>query len=921
VRKPRSQPFVLTTVAIVAALGVFSTAAQEPAPPTFRAGVRLVEVDAVVQDKDEHFIDSLTKDDFEILEDGASRPIQQLWTVNIPTDRKVVSTASATPLALVGNEGVDVGRLYVLVLSDGTPAAVRKIARQFITEFLGPTDLMAVVHVANGAATQGLTANRELLLASVDRYRGVNTDTQYEASLGVLKDVAVSLSASTGRRKSVLFIGHGFKLWTPLVTPGSALSGQQIQEGIDARKRSRVFDDLEKAAKRNNVRIYPVDPDGFQPGAPGVSDLAAGGMKGDKVASLRVLAADTGGREIANTNNYAANFARVVRDNSAYYLLTYESAADADGQPHPITVRLRNRPDLSVHQGRLSVIAPAPDVKGRGVGLPRDLSAEARSLLTSCRDCVSSTTLRNEASQLDLFTAVFEGANFNGSILIGTHVPGTSLRLGPKETIELSYVAIDRWGTVRAAERRAFTLNLSADSRARAEQTGVRLLSRLQVPRGQYQIRVTAHQPNGLTAAAGADVDVPDYTEQSLTVSDFVVASSQAAPLLTLQEDALLRNALPAQPTPARRFARNDTLAVFAEIADSHWVLSQEVGVTMTVIAGDGRAVYRGEQVLTAANKGRFTLKGSLPLNIFSPGDYQLLVEVYTRRGIPANTSRQMRFTVVEAMAPTTVKPSQRAERDTRHFDVVSVRRSSTPKPQPGAAAPRGSLRVLPDGRFEARGETVADLARVAFGFDNVDPRNGVVEAAGWMWSDRFDVTASVNQPWTSPPPGTTVPAELRTMLRAMLEDRFALQTRMAATKVDATALRLATPGTVGPTLRSSSVAEECRGAVIDPSSKRTSGAPGCLPASPDPRTLEATGVTMADVALIFSLNPMYGSRGPYVDQTGLTGLYDLSFPLHGGNVGILFAEFEKQLGVKLIKTTVERPALIIESAKKPQED
>jgi hypothetical protein len=122
--------------------------------------------------------------------------------------------------------------------------------------------------------------------------------------------------------------------------------------------------------------------------------------------------------------------------------------------------------------------------------------------------------------------------------------------------------------------------------------------------------------------------------------------------LLTLEEDALLRGSLPAQPTPLRRFERDETLTVFAEIYDSHWIVSQEVGVTMTVAAAGGRTVFRGEQLLTTVNKGRFYLRTTLPLRTFAPGDYQLLVEVHTRKGIPANASRQMQFAVFDADSP-----------------------------------------------------------------------------------------------------------------------------------------------------------------------------------------------------------------------------------------------------------------------------
>jgi 3-phenylpropionate/trans-cinnamate dioxygenase ferredoxin subunit len=218
-------------------------------------------------------------------------------------------------LAVVGS-AQDVGRLYVLVLGSGGLQRVRTIARQFITEFLGPTDLMAVVHASNRAATQGLTGDRELLLAAVDRYRGGGSP---EASFAMLKEVAVNLKASTGRRKAVLFIDKGFELWSRLCT--GPRCGDEVDAGVLALKRTRLFEEVTRTARANNVRIYPIDPGGWT-GASGQSDF---------VASLRIMAADTGGISSANTNNYRGNFPRIVRDNSAYYLVTYSSTADADG--------------------------------------------------------------------------------------------------------------------------------------------------------------------------------------------------------------------------------------------------------------------------------------------------------------------------------------------------------------------------------------------------------------------------------------------------------------------------------------------------------------------------------------------------------------------------------------------------------------
>jgi uncharacterized protein (TIGR03435 family) len=254
---------------------------------------------------------------------------------------------------------------------------------------------------------------------------------------------------------------------------------------------------------------------------------------------------------------------------------------------------------------------------------------------------------------------------------------------------------------------------------------------------------------------------------------------------------------------------------------------------------------------------------------------------------------------------------------DVQKFEFVSVRRTPpAPTTQPGAPAPRGEFRVLPDGRLEARSETVADLTRVAFGFEGNDPNGGVVKAAYWMWNDRFDVTASAGRPWTMPPPGTNVPTELRAMLRVFLEDRFALQARVETRKVDVVALRLAKPDTLGPYLHPST--PECLSAFADPALDEAARRARC-PVKIAGWDIEAQAVTMSDVAQIITQWKYQGLR-LVVDQTGLSGLYDVSVSLKRERAD-QERLLEDQLGMKLASTSASLPTLIIESAKKPRLD
>src|SRR5688500_4665977 len=49
---------------------------QQPPPVTFKTEVNYVEVDAVVTDQQGNFVRHLTKDDFEVLEDGKPQKVE-----------------------------------------------------------------------------------------------------------------------------------------------------------------------------------------------------------------------------------------------------------------------------------------------------------------------------------------------------------------------------------------------------------------------------------------------------------------------------------------------------------------------------------------------------------------------------------------------------------------------------------------------------------------------------------------------------------------------------------------------------------------------------------------------------------------------------------------------------------------------------
>jgi VWFA-related protein len=604
--------------------------------PTFKTEIRVLEVDVSVSDSDGRFVEGLTASDFQLFEDETPQAIISVTAVNVPaTDEgeRHAGTASEDAPEIFTPDAI--GRVYVMILDSGPRDRVTEIGREFIQRFLGPTDLMAVVHVGAPALTQGLTGDREALLAALERYVGRADDGL--TSFRAIREAALNLSAVSGRRKAILFLGAGTALW----------GGADVQR---QRELWREYDDAVRTAARNNVRIYPIDPTGLRSAVEGI-DLASetnpfagrptywDGLKGDLQSSLRLMAEDTGGVAIVNTNNFAGNLRRVVRDQSRYYVLQYYSSTPRDGQFHRIAVRLPGRADVRV-RARSGYVAGTPDVRGRAVSLPRGLSARAREALRSDTPVAD--------LPLAMSSAVFRASGLEGSVLIETHVSGSGLHLDGGSQIELAYVATDRWGVVRAAHRRAFAMNLGGTTREQVRNAGLRLFGRVQLPRGRYRVTVAVHQPGGATGSAMTDVEVPDYTDLPLSVSDLIVASGHGPEFVALEEDAVLRRALPTQPTTSRRFRGSEVLTVFAEVYDGHWMLSRRIGVTATLLASDGRAVFRDEQLLGSANRERFYFTGRLPLAGLPPGNYVLSVEATTRGGVLASASRELRMEVVE---------------------------------------------------------------------------------------------------------------------------------------------------------------------------------------------------------------------------------------------------------------------------------
>jgi VWFA-related protein len=118
----------------------------------------------------------------------------------------------------------------------------------------------------------------------------------------------------------------------PWVNPFEA-SGQQFAESDLVAQLA----ELTRAARRANVVFYTVDPRGLDAGPTLNYTLSVGEWREwitTTVSSLQILADETGGFAIVNTNDFRRGLQRIDAETSDYYIIGYTST-----NPDPLRVR------------------------------------------------------------------------------------------------------------------------------------------------------------------------------------------------------------------------------------------------------------------------------------------------------------------------------------------------------------------------------------------------------------------------------------------------------------------------------------------------------------------------------------------------------------------------------------------------------
>jgi VWFA-related protein len=375
--------------------------------PVFRSDINFVRVDVIVTDRQGNPVHDLKQEDFEVTEDGKPQAIQTFKLINVSEDTGVGTDPPREVRNSIDEQteaARDDVRLFAIFLDDyhvrlENSMRAREILARFVENQFNPKDLVSIMYPLWSINDVLLSRNRRAVATALREFTGRKYDytprnafeeryvhyvstieaerIRNEVTLTAIKGLIIRLGGLGERRKAIVLVSEGFTNVLPVQVNdqiatcngaacgnqprpradpvgGASSPAQQRMESQEFFMQSQMMSDIKMVtdlANRYNCAIYSLDPRGL---APFEFDLSSAGqaavsltknqqMLDTTIDTLRVLADETDGRAIVNSNDLDRGLRQIIRDTSAYYLLGYTSAVTTDGKYHKLNVRVKRQ--------------------------------------------------------------------------------------------------------------------------------------------------------------------------------------------------------------------------------------------------------------------------------------------------------------------------------------------------------------------------------------------------------------------------------------------------------------------------------------------------------------------------------------------------------------------------------------------------
>lgn len=389
------------TVALLAAASLEAQTGTAPAqqaipPVSERVEVSITNIEVVVTDSKGNRVTNLTKDDFEVLQDGLPQSITNFYAISggkvLFEDGKLVSLDAPEAEAEVPRE---LKTRYVIYIDNQNIQPINrnrmfKRLKEFLQETIGPRaeamvvtynrslkirrkftsdagDIVGALEEIERVTGEGTTlagARRD----AVERINQSQTDTEalniarsYSESLrndlefatDAIKSTLNSLAGLEGR-KVFVYVSEGLPETAGLelydtIQRKFPNQGAQTMEQIEFNMTGR-YASIVQAANAQDVTIWALDASGLTTD----ESISAENrqvqvrpsdffLRQNTQAPLRMMTEETGGMAAINTNDWKKDLEELGKDSSNFYSIGYRTTRGAVDRPHSVEVKVKRK--------------------------------------------------------------------------------------------------------------------------------------------------------------------------------------------------------------------------------------------------------------------------------------------------------------------------------------------------------------------------------------------------------------------------------------------------------------------------------------------------------------------------------------------------------------------------------------------------
>lgn len=551
-----------------------------------RITTNLVQVDAVVTDKNGKIVTDLKPEELQISEDGKPQKITNFSYIVTETPEAAARPANspttdknAPPLPSARLKPEDIRRTIAVVVDDlglsfESTYYVRRALKKFVDEQMQTGDLVAIIRSSGGVgALQQFTSDKRQLYAAIERVKwnangrsvvgafapiepptpgpsGPAIDAANEelnqfreelfavGTLGAVSYVVKGLRDLPGR-KSILLISDGLRIYGRDDPTRNYRTLQKLQRLIDEAGRASVVIYTMNATGLQVLGLTAADnlnsADGTGARSPQeverlLSERRNAAFEAEE--GLDLLARQTGGIPIRNTNDLSGGIRRVLEDQRGYYLIGYRpDSSTFDPRTgrrtfHKLSLKVERPGKYNVRM-RNGFYGVSDDE--RRAPAPRTLAQQMFTALTSP---FGSTGVHLQLTSL--FANDPKVGSFMKSML---HIDVRDLTFSAEangfhkcvfDVLAMTFgdngVPVDQSG-------RTYTLQLPDVLYKRAQRDGLVYFVTVPIKKpGAYQLRISLRDSSTeRIGAASQFVEVPDLRKNRLAISGMAIRGTNAA--------------------------------------------------------------------------------------------------------------------------------------------------------------------------------------------------------------------------------------------------------------------------------------------------------------------------------------------------------------------------------------------------------